>query len=86
MAATTMARVRRTRISLDSSRSYGLAARGPSINRAEYLRDRRGDRCQRHSRIGILRIPWFFAAAGAGTLVYIVTLAAFNWIVNSEGR
>ena len=28
----------------------------------------------------------FFAAAAAGTLVYIVTLAAFNWIVSHEGR
>jgi len=28
----------------------------------------------------------FFAAAAAGTLVYIVTLAAFNWIVSNEGR
>jgi hypothetical protein len=28
----------------------------------------------------------FFAASGAGTLVYIVTLAAFNWIVGSKER
>jgi hypothetical protein len=37
---------------------------------------------------GLVSFPYlgFFAAAGAGTLVYIVTLAAFNWIVGSEGR
>ena len=37
---------------------------------------------------GLVSIPYlgFFAAAGAGTLVYIVTLAAFNWIVGSEER
>jgi hypothetical protein len=37
---------------------------------------------------GLMPFPYlgFFAAAGAGTLVYIVTLAAFNWIVGSEGR
>jgi hypothetical protein len=26
----------------------------------------------------------FFAAAGTGTLVYVVTLAAFNWFVGGE--
>jgi len=37
---------------------------------------------------GLMPFPYlgFFAAAAAGTLVYIVTLAAFNWIVGSEGR
>jgi hypothetical protein len=37
---------------------------------------------------GLVSFPYlgFFATAGAGTLVYIVTLAAFNWIVSSEGR
>ena len=37
---------------------------------------------------GLVSYPYlgFFAAAGAGTLVYIVTLAPFNWIVGSEGR
>jgi hypothetical protein len=37
---------------------------------------------------GLMSFPYlgYFAAAGAGTLVYIVTLAAFNWIVGSEGR
>jgi hypothetical protein len=37
---------------------------------------------------GLVSFPYlgFFAAAGAGTLVYIVTLAAFNWIVGREGR
>src|SRR5262249_5466879 len=53
-------RVRDTRISLDSSRSYSLAPGGPSINHAERLRDRRGDRRQRHSRFGVLPIPGFF--------------------------
>lgn len=37
---------------------------------------------------GLVSFPYFgfFAAAAAGTLVYIVTLAAFNWIVSREGR
>ena len=37
---------------------------------------------------GLVSFPYlgFFAAGGAGTLVYIVTLAAFNWIVGSAGR
>ena len=37
---------------------------------------------------GLVSFPYlgFFAAAGAGTLVYIVTLAAFNWVVASEER
>ena len=37
---------------------------------------------------GLVSFPYFgfFAAAGAGTAVYIVTLAAFNWIIGSEGR
>ena len=37
---------------------------------------------------GLVSVPYlgFFAAAGAGTLVYILTLAAFNWIVGSEGK
>jgi hypothetical protein len=40
---------------------------------------------------GLMPFPYFpylgfFAAAAAGTLVYIVTLAALNWIVGSEGR
>ena len=36
---------------------------------------------------GLVSFPYFgfFAAAAAGTLVYIVTLAAFNWIVGREG-
>jgi hypothetical protein len=36
----------------------------------------------------LVSVPYlgFFAASGAGTLVYIVTLAAFNWIVGSESK
>jgi hypothetical protein len=36
---------------------------------------------------GLMPFPYlgFFAAAAAGTLVYIVTLAAYNWIVGREG-
>ena len=37
---------------------------------------------------GLMSFPFlgFFAHAATGTLVYIVTLAAFNWIVGSEER
>jgi hypothetical protein len=37
---------------------------------------------------GLVSLPYlgFFVAGGTGTLVYIVTLAAFNWIVGKEER
>jgi hypothetical protein len=66
----------------------------PTVSRLEARRSTTLNVCAIVAAIAVSAIPGlmsspylgFFAAAGTGTLVYIVTLAAFNWFVGSEGR
>ena len=66
----------------------------PTASRLEVRRSTTLNVCGIFAAIAVSAIPGFvsfpylgfFAAAAAGILVYIVTLAAFNWIVSNEGR